>query len=88
MGSKEDPVGEATGVPRTKYLSYLLRLWQVTASQGGERDAEGATWWATVECVQGGEQVSFASLDELVAFLRQQTQLASHSTTGANSTAA
>jgi len=54
---------------RQKYLSYLLRLWEVSAAPG-----EDAIWRASVECVQGGERMSFASLDDLLAYLRDQTR--------------
>ena len=51
------------------YLAYLLRLWQV--------QNKGETGWrASVENAHTGEKVSFAHLDELVAFLRKQTGLA------------
>ena len=61
----EDAVRKAP----TKYLSYLLRLWEVSSCSG-----ENETWRASVECVQGGAKVTFATLEELLAFLQQQTQ--------------
>ena len=60
---------EAGRKPPAKYLSYLLRLWEVSSGSG-----EGETWRASVECVQGGARVTFATLDELISYLRQQTQ--------------
>jgi hypothetical protein len=51
------------------YVSYLLRLWQET---GGETNC----WRASLQDPLSGERVGFAHLDELVAFLRQQTGLA------------
>ena len=49
---------------KNDYLAYLLRLWQ----------EEGAvSWRATLENVHTGEQVGFANLEKLFAFLRQFT---------------
>jgi hypothetical protein len=48
------------------YSSYLLRLWRV-------RDAEGPTWRASLKGVHDGEQVGFASLEDLFHFLRKET---------------
>jgi len=48
------------------YLSYLLRLWQ-TRSQGE------VAWRAALEDVQTGERRGFASLDDLVTYLRDVT---------------
>jgi len=50
---------------RRDYLSYLLRLWRV--------GKENAVWRASLESPHTGERIGFASLDELFAFLRQQT---------------
>jgi hypothetical protein len=50
------------------YFSYLLRLWQ--AGDGSQRQ-----WRASLEDPHSGELRGFASLEELTAFLRQQTQL-------------
>ena len=47
------------------YLSYLLRLWRV---QG-----EAAAWRGSLESPHTGERLGFGSLDELFAFLREQT---------------
>ena len=47
------------------YLSYLLRLWRME----GSADA----WRGSVESPQTGERLGFGSLDELFAFLREQT---------------
>jgi len=51
------------------YRSYLLRVWRVS----GE---ETATWRASLESPHTGERWGFADLDELVAFLRRQIDLA------------
>jgi hypothetical protein len=47
------------------YLSYMLRLWRV-----GNGD-QGTVWRASLQDSLTGEQVGFASLEELFAFLRQ-----------------
>ncbi len=48
------------------YYSYLLRIWQVPTS-------EEHTWRIQLENVQTGEKCGFASLEELLAYLRQVT---------------
>lgn len=48
------------------YSSYLLRLWRV----GG---AGKPRWRASLKSVHSGEQVGFASLDDLFHFLRNET---------------
>jgi hypothetical protein len=49
-----------------RYLSYLVRLWQVRA--------DGAwIWRASLEDPRTGERHGFADLERLFAFLRQQT---------------
>ena len=48
------------------HLSYLLRLWK---SGNGERP----TWRALLKGVHDGQQVGFASLDDLLHFLRNET---------------
>ena len=53
----------AAGQP--DYLSYLLRLWRMKGSAGA--------WQGSVESPQSGERLGFGSLDELFAFLREQT---------------
>ncbi len=49
-------------VRKGRYLSYLLRLWET-------RDGENCVWYATLEPPIGDERHSFASLDELFAYL-------------------
>ena len=51
---------------RREYLSYLLRLWQV--SEGAER-----AWRASLRRAGTEEVVGFAGLEELFAFLRAET---------------
>jgi hypothetical protein len=49
-----------------RYLSYLLRVWQVRA--------EGQlVWRASLESPQTGERTGFLSLEALFAFLERQT---------------
>jgi hypothetical protein len=48
------------------YRSYLVRLWRV--SVGG-----ATTWRASVECPHTGEQLGFASVQELFDFMSAQT---------------
>jgi len=50
-----------------RYLAYMLRLWQV-------RDHDELTWRASLEDAHTGERRGFASLEMLVAFLREQTR--------------
>ena len=53
-------------VEQPNYFSYLLRLWR----QG---NAERPMWRASLKGVHDGEQVGFASLDDLFHFLRKET---------------
>ena len=53
-----------------KYLSYLLRLWMV------EEDGE-YLWRASLEVTHSGERYGFANLDDLLTFLKEQTQSSS-----------
>ena len=48
------------------YLSYLIRLWQISSE--GE-----LVWRASLESPHTGERKGFASLDGLLDFLREQT---------------
>lgn len=49
-----------------RYTSFLLRLWQV-------RRDEALVWQASLENVRTGERVGFATVEALVAYLREQT---------------
>lgn len=51
---------------KRRYISFLLRLWQ--AESKGD-----LVWRASLEGSRTEERWGFASLDELFAFLRQQT---------------
>lgn len=52
--------------PKTRYVSYLLRLWETS-------DGEHAIWRASLECPGTGERHGFADIEALLAYLRQQT---------------
>ncbi len=52
------------------YLAFMVRLW--TAQQNGD-----VTWRASVENVHTGAHQAFASLDDLLAFLRLAAEIAS-----------
>ncbi len=52
---------------RANYLSYLLRLWR-------DSDTENV-WRVSLECAHTGERWGFPSLDDLLGFLREQTEL-------------
>ena len=51
---------------RRRYTAYLLRLWQV-------RNKGETPWRASLESPHSGERLGFASLDDLVSFLRKET---------------
>ena len=53
-------------------LSYLLRLWQIESK-------EQLVWRASVEDSRTGERRGFASIAALLAFLREQTDVATDS---------
>ena len=57
------------------YLSYLLRLCRVDGGDGGSHRTE-AGWRAFLESAQTGATASFADLEGLFVFLREQTGLA------------
>jgi hypothetical protein len=55
-------------VPAMKsYVSMLIRLWREAGP-----DRPGARWQGEVEHIQSGRIWTFASLDELLAFVRRQ----------------
>ena len=53
-----------------RYLSYLLRLWQESP---GAPPRDPPLWRASLESPQSDERRGFASLDELFAYLQEQT---------------
>lgn len=56
---------EPQTVQTREYHSYLLRLWQ-----SGNAEPH---WHAILERIADGERRGFANLDQLIAFLREQT---------------
>jgi hypothetical protein len=52
-------------IDRSRYLAYLLRLWQVDSGKE-------STWRASLEDAQTGKIRGFATLDDLFQFLRQE----------------
>jgi hypothetical protein len=66
------------GDPRPRYLSYLIRLWQVEA--GGRN-----VWRASAESPHTGERHAFAGLELLFSFLEDQTARAALPPAGSDS---
>ena len=54
------------GQEPSRYLSYLLRLWQTS-------DGTTPVWRASLESSDSRKRYSFANLRQLLAFLEQQT---------------
>jgi hypothetical protein len=50
------------------YISFLVRLWQ-EAGQG--RLVPPRDWQGEIECIQTGQRRTFATLEELLGFLRR-----------------
>ena len=50
-----------------RYLAYLLRVWRVTGDDGAP------VWRASLEDVQTGTRQGFGSLEQLLAFLLEET---------------
>ena len=55
-----------------RYLSYLLRLWQV-------ENKGQLVWRASVEDSRTSERRGFASIEALLLFLREQTDVVTDS---------
>ena len=51
---------------KQRYLSFLFRLWPASGKGAG-------VWRVSLESSHSGEHWGFATLEELFAFLRQQT---------------
>lgn len=51
------------------YQIYLLRLWPANTDQAGL-----VTWRASLESLDGGERLGFASLELLFAYLLEQVE--------------
>ena len=65
----ESAKGNYVSGEQQRYLSYLLRLWQI--------ESEGqSVWLASLEDSRTGERRGFASIDALLVFLCQQTNTA------------
>lgn len=54
------------GQEPSRYLSYLLRLWQTS-------DGTNRVWRASLESPGSHKRYSFADLRQLLAFLEQET---------------
>jgi hypothetical protein len=59
------------GDEHTDYLSYLLRLWRV--DEAPTDAVADMVWRASLESPFTGERMSFACLEDLCDFLREQT---------------
>jgi hypothetical protein len=55
---------------RPDYLSYLLRLWR---ADGDGEPLRQVAWRASLESAQTGTAESFADLEHLFVYLREQT---------------
>lgn len=62
--------------PAIEYASFLVRLWQEATPplEGEEKGGEVSEWHGEVEHIQSGRRWAFSSLDEVLAFLRQQAR--------------
>jgi hypothetical protein len=54
------------------YVSYLLRMWQ-DCSDEGSPPLQEVLWRASLQSPHTGEQIGFADLDNLFAYLKAQT---------------
>ncbi|MBN1886384.1 MAG: hypothetical protein JW850_00275 [Thermoflexales bacterium] len=52
-----------------RYLSYMLRLWETSSE-------DDHIWRASLESPGSGKRLGFASLEELFAFLKDETKQA------------
>jgi hypothetical protein len=64
--------------PSLQYASFLIRLWRHV---GGDPLEPPAGWHSEAEHIQSGERWDFETLDQLLDFLRQETEAGD---TGAN----
>jgi hypothetical protein len=58
---------------RPRVLAYLLRLWPVSIRAGRVAAIAEDTWRASLESARTRERWAFGTLDELCAFLREET---------------
>jgi len=61
-----DSVVEKKATEQQPYLAYMLRLWQV-------QDGAKSVWRVSLESPHTGERLVFATMDLMVAFLREKT---------------
>ena len=59
-----------------EYASFLIRVWRETGPRCDalEECVAPQDWQGEVEHIQTGERWSFSTLDELLGFLRRQTE--------------
>jgi len=55
--------------PSIQYASYLIRLWREESADPVKAPID---WHSEVEHIQTGERWTFGTLEELLAFLRQE----------------
>lgn len=65
MNDAQENAAPDNAATQPDYLSYLLRLWRIRG--------ETAAWRGSLESPLTGARLGFGSLDELFAFLREQT---------------
>ena len=66
---------------KSDYQSYLLRLWRVNDAQNPHRAEEEPVWRASLQSSLTGRRMNFPSLNHLVGFLRQQTDVGADAAT-------
>ncbi len=59
------PGGYALNDTRAIYISFLLRMWRVSARRGEEEDG----WQYEIEHIQSGRRWYFASWNDVITFL-------------------
>jgi hypothetical protein len=60
----------------SEYLSFLLRLWRVTSGVGPDPNGEGMVWRVSLQDTLTDDRISFANLEDLVAFLQRKMDVA------------
>jgi hypothetical protein len=55
----------------TEYVSFLVRMWH---EEDPERPGRFGEWQGEVEHIQSGRHWTFTGLEELLDFLRRQTE--------------
>ena len=64
----DKPSAKPETAATASYRAFLLRLWR----EPGQTQADVSIWRFSLESTSYTERIGFASLEELVAFLRQQ----------------